>query len=61
MKPTPHRCSFCEKVIKKPIVLIMGPSINKHRAYICEDCVAICAFGIKDFRRKCPKEAKKNV
>jgi hypothetical protein len=59
MKPTTHqRCSFCEKVITHPTVIIYGPSISKHRAWICEDCVAICAFGIKDFRRKCPREEK---
>ena len=52
MKPTNPRCSFCGKVITEPVIVIWGPTINKHRAYICEACVAICAYGIKDFRNK---------
>jgi hypothetical protein len=56
MKPTPHHCSFCEKIITHPTVIIYGPSISKHRAWICEDCVAICAIGIKDFRDENPEE-----
>jgi len=59
MKPTAHRCSFCEKIIHYPSVIIYGPSISKHRAWICEDCVAICTAGIKDFRDGNPGKVKK--
>jgi len=43
---TLRHCSFCNRKIDWPIVIIRGPSIQKHRARICEDCVAICAMQV---------------
>lgn len=56
MKLENKRCSFCEKIILENIVLIKGPSIFKHRAYICENCVAICAMIVLDKSKRYPKK-----
>jgi len=53
MKRTGHsnenslRCSFCGKSQNKTGKLISSPSDNP-RAYICDGCVATCAFIIED-------------
>jgi ATP-dependent protease Clp ATPase subunit len=43
------RCSFCDKTQKSVWKLISSP--NDHpRAYICDECIAICAAIIDDDR-----------
>src|SRR5207245_5294285 len=44
------RCSFCHKsqdVVQK---LISSPSDDPRRAYICDECVAVCASILQDER-----------
>jgi len=52
------RCSFCGKIIIGPIIIIKGPSISKHRAYICEDCVAVCAMQVIANSDRYPRKVK---
>ena len=58
MKPANPRCSFCGRKITWSLVIISGPSIQKHKAYICEDCVAVCAMVVLDRSERFPKEVK---
>lgn len=47
MKPISRRCSFCGRTdIKYPAIIVEGPSIQKHKARICDSCVAICAMQV---------------
>jgi len=42
------RCSFCRKSQESAGKLISNPSDGRPRAYICDECVAICAAIIED-------------
>ena len=42
------RCSFCQKSEKNAGKLISNPSTVSRRAYICDECVAVCAAIIED-------------
>jgi ATP-dependent protease Clp ATPase subunit len=44
---TSLRCSFCHKSEKAGIKLISSPS-DYPRAYICDECVAVCASIVAD-------------
>ncbi len=48
---TSLRCSFCQKSEKAGIKLISSPS-DYPRAYICDECVAVCASIIDDDRQQ---------
>ena len=45
------RCSFCHKSQEAVGKLISSPS-DYPRAYICDECVAVCAFVLEDERAK---------
>ncbi len=45
------RCSFCHKAQHVVAKLISSPS-DHPRAYICDECVAVCARIIEDDRRQ---------
>jgi hypothetical protein len=57
-RKTDKRCSFCKRIIEFNIVIIKGPSISKHRAYICEDCVAVCAMMVLNKSDRYPKKGE---
>src|SRR5438045_568236 len=44
------RCSFCHKSLDSVQKLISSPSDDPRRAYICDECVAVCASIIEDDR-----------
>ena len=46
------RCSFCKKGQKKAGRLISSPSDSPPRAYICDECVTMCAAVIEDDQRE---------
>jgi hypothetical protein len=48
-RPDPLRCSFCRKPEHAVAKLISTPS-DYQRAYICNECVAVCAAIIEDDR-----------
>jgi RNA polymerase sigma factor (sigma-70 family) len=49
----PPRCSFCNKAPGDATPLIEGPIIEgSHRAYICGDCVELCAMIIEQQRAR---------
>ena len=45
------RCSFCHKSQEAVAKLIASPAAIP-RAYICDECVAVCAFILEDERAK---------
>jgi hypothetical protein len=45
------RCSFCHKSQEAVGTLISSPS-DYPRAYICKECIAVCAFILEDERAK---------
>jgi len=44
------RCSFCHRSQDSVQKLISSPSDDPRRAYICDECVAVCAYIIEDDR-----------
>ena len=44
------RCSFCSKSRDSVQKLISTPSGDPKRAYICDECVAVCASILEDDR-----------
>jgi hypothetical protein len=44
------RCSFCRKSQDSVQKLISSPSDDPRRAYICDECVAVCASILQDDR-----------
>ena len=44
------RCSFCGKSQDSVRKLISSPSGNPARAYICDECVTVCASILEDDR-----------
>jgi ATP-dependent protease Clp ATPase subunit len=44
------RCSFCEKSQDTVQKLIASPSPDPGRAYICDECVLVCASIVGDDR-----------
>jgi ATP-dependent protease Clp ATPase subunit len=44
------KCSFCSKSNKRGdvLVLISSPSHYQKKAYICNNCVAVCVSTIKE-------------
>jgi hypothetical protein len=47
--PEPLRCSFCHKSQRRVAKLLSSPS-DYPRAYICDECVAVCAAILEDDR-----------
>ena len=43
------RCSFCQKVESDVAKLISNPS-DYPRAYICDECISVCASILEDDR-----------
>jgi hypothetical protein len=54
------RCSFCHKSEKTGIKLISSPS-DYPRAYICDECVAVCASIIEDDRHEAAEPSAMGV
>ena len=52
----PLRCSFCRKRQEDVGKLISSPS-ESSRAYICDECVAVCARILEDEREEAAPEA----
>jgi ATP-dependent protease Clp ATPase subunit len=46
----PLRCSFCRKSQGSVQKLISTPSDNPNRAWICDECVSVCASILEDDR-----------
>jgi hypothetical protein len=44
------RCSFCGKSRKSVGKLISSPGSDGPRAYICDECIAVCAAILEDDR-----------
>ena len=42
------RCSFCHKSQKSVGKLISSPGSDSPRAYICDECITICAAIVED-------------
>jgi hypothetical protein len=42
------RCSFCRKSQDSVQKLIANPSDDPNRAYICDECVSVCAAILED-------------
>jgi hypothetical protein len=61
MKDTIKRCSFCGYKVPGPTLIIAGLLISKRRAYICEDCVSICAMIVLGNSRRYPKNIKEST
>jgi len=57
---TSLRCSFCHKSEKERIKLISSPS-DYPRAYICDECVAVCAAIIEDDRHEAAEPSPMDV
>jgi ATP-dependent protease Clp ATPase subunit len=47
---TELRCSFCHKSQEVVRKLISSPSDNPSRAYICNECIAVCNSILEDDR-----------
>jgi hypothetical protein len=46
------RCSFCRKSQDSVQKLISNPSDDPKRAYICDECVTVCASILEDDRNR---------
>ena len=57
---TSLRCTFCHKSEKAGIQLISSPS-DYPRAYICDECVAVCASIIQDDRHEAAEPSPMSV
>jgi len=53
MAPEALRCSFCHKGQKAARKLISNPT-DYPRAYICDECISICAAIVEDDREEPP-------
>ena len=52
-QPSGLCCSFCRKSLDSVSKLISSPTDNP-RAYICDECIAVCASILEDDRDRLP-------